>query len=196
MSTKSFLCTCLLVCFTCLGAADAGVWPSGHFRLGFGADLQSEGQSFDMGSEKIAQLSFDLQPWLLPLYVAVDAQLGAESSGEYVSQGGGVEVLRSKADELTLGVKYYQSLALLDVYVGLGGTYQRLDQEHQGNALLRRVKGDGLGYTAILGVTDLQLLLPVLQWGVEVRFSKINTDAIVDVDPKMGTWLLTCGLGW
>jgi hypothetical protein len=39
-------------------------------------------------------------------------------------------------------------------------------------------------------------MLPLVQWGVEFRYTKVNLDSIADVEPSQGAWLLTCGYGW
>jgi hypothetical protein len=190
----------LLMCFglslcLCSSSLSAAPWPGGHIRLGAGLQPSSGQSDVDLDSMRIGQLSLDVRPSLLPVYLALDISGDLETDGKVDLPAERAD-LTSKMLNLTLGLKWYQSIGVADLYAGLGATYLKTEQELKASTFVKKVSSDGLGATLILGFTDVQIMLPLVQWGVEFRYTKVNLDSIADVEPSQGAWLLTCGYGW
>jgi hypothetical protein len=184
-----------LIVFSSWNLLMAGLWPSGHVRLGFGVQPRSSQTGVEVDSMKIGQLSFDIQPTLLPFYLGLDAGGSLESDGQVdIPQGKGSLV--SRTQDFTLSFKLYKSLKFLDVYAGLGATYLKTEQELKTATVVSNISEDGLGATVILGISDIQIFLPMVQWGMEFRATRANLDTFTELDSRRGAWLLTCGFGW
>jgi hypothetical protein len=170
--------------------------PGGHVRLGYGIQGSNDQQSVDLKAMQRFQLSVDTQPTLLPIYFGLDMSSDFGASSGSVSLPSGAGSIESSLQEFTLNLKWYQELALLDIYAGAGLTYAKTEQEIRTVTLIQDIVSDGLGTTFILGVTDIEMGLPMVEWGLEFRYTRVDFDAIADVEPKAGTWLLTMGYGW
>ena len=184
----------LFICLSLLPLS-AAPWPGGHIRLGAGLQPSPSQSGVDLESMRIGQLSVDVQPSLIPLYLGLDVSGDLETDGKVDLPTERAD-LNSRTLNVTLGLKWYQTIGVADLYAGVGATYIKTEQELKTSTFVKNVQADGLGTTIILGLTDIQIMLPMVQWGVEFRYTKANLDSIADVEPNRGAWLLTCGYGW
>ncbi|MBF0199019.1 MAG: outer membrane beta-barrel protein [Planctomycetes bacterium] len=184
-----------LIAISLMGNLHAGLWPSGHFRLGAGVQSLPESEGIDMDMLKVGQISFDIQPFVVPVYISLDIQGSLESDGDY-NIGADRGSLTSKVQQYTLGARLYKDIGPIDIYGGIGLNYLKSQQKLEGVALLKEISDEGLGVTFIVGFTDLKVFLPAVGWGVEFRYARVNVDSFTDVDARKGSWLLTCGIGW
>lgn len=166
---------------------------SGHMRIGLGLEKWPENSVGFEESAMLGQLSLDFKPFLSPIFCAIDLSRTFEERGSY-SAPGSLGELVTKTQTFSLGPRIYQELGPVDFYGGLSLTYLRAEQRLEGVGLLRDLVEDGLGSTLVLGITDFEIFFPKIGWGVEYRLAWVDVDALVDVQPRRGTWLLTTGL--
>ena len=168
---------------------------SGHARVGLGVENWPENSAGFSDQATLGQLSLDFKTPLHPLYYSFEFTGTIKERGRY-SIPGTIGELETQTQTFSFGPRYYHDLGPLDIYGGLSLTYLKTRQRLEGTGVLRNLVDDGLGTTFVIGLTDLQAFLPMIGWGLEYRLARVDVDALVDVEPKKGTWLLTTGIKW
>lgn len=148
-----------------------------------------------LDSARIGSLSLDAKPWLYPIYLGLDLS-GSSTEAGFIRQNGVRGNIEANTSVVSVGPKVYQTVYWADVYAGLMLTWQKTDQRFSRAGVVRDLMDQGLGTTAVLGVGGVEVFIPHLEWGVEFRYTKVDLDAITDVEPSSGTWLLTSGISW
>mgnify|MGYP006423157337 CR=1 FL=1 len=168
---------------------------SGHLRLGLGVEKWPENSAGFDDQATIGQLSFDFKTPFNPIHYALDFSGTVKEKGRY-SVPGTLGELETTTRSFSFGPRYYHDLGPVDVYGGVSLTYLKTEQKLSATGVIRNLSDDGLGSTLVLGLSDLEVFLPKIGWGIEYRMAWIDVDALIDIQPKEGTWLLTTGIKW
>jgi hypothetical protein len=185
----------LSLCCSFFSMAEAGPWPGGSFRLGYGLQPGPDGLGLDGDHVGVAQLSFDMQPGLLPWTLGLDFSTTLDEKDSVSLPSGKAELL-SRFQQWTLSVKWFQNLAFCDVYGGVGYSMMNVKQKLTSATGRENESDTSSGPVIIVGLTDLPIYFPIIGWGVEYRYASLDADAITDVENQSSTWLITCGIGW
>jgi len=174
----------------------AALWPSGHVKLGLGYKPDQGDVWGDTNGRFVYKLNADIKPWLTPFY------LGAEILLSDPSNGGGdsslsVSDVSLKTWEFTPYLKMEKDFFLLDVYTGVGLTFLKAEVDYNNSVRYTSDSSSGWGGTFFIGLDDIQIYFPIIDWGIEYRFTSVGLDFLGrDRDYKSSTFFIHLGTDW